>query len=256
MVHEVADDDGTLIARTDIDAAMAGRVARRGGEPKRVVKLKVIVDQQRLTGRDHRLTVKPPDVSGWIVSALSRFLPGGVLELVKHVFCLRESRDPPPVAEQSIPAAVVDVQVCAEYVVDILEPQPAGAETVQPGLLWKVHRWRVALVLPSTGIHQNGTLGGTHYEGLISDHHASRGNIEYEWIELCDMPPADFRVVRREHVLRTAPRSVPFNDAGNCDVPDLKRLHTARSPRRNDITVLMSWRPTSLRTVTNNPTNL
>src|SRR5262245_43683026 len=75
MVHEVADDDGTLTARTDIDAAMAGRVARRGGEPKRVVKLKVIVDQQRLTGRDHRLTVKPPDVSGWIVSALNRFLP-------------------------------------------------------------------------------------------------------------------------------------------------------------------------------------
>src|SRR5262245_1295662 len=186
MVHEVADDDGTLTARTDIDAAMAGRVARRRGEPKRVVKLKLIVDQQRLTSRDHRLTVKPPDVSGWIVSALSRFLPGGVLELVKHVFCLRESRDPPPVAEQSIPAAVVDVQVCAEYVVDILEPQPAGAETVQPGLLWKVHRWRVALVLPSTGIHQNGTLGGTHYEGLISDHHAPRGNIEYKWIELWD----------------------------------------------------------------------
>src|SRR5260370_34934691 len=109
MVDEVADGDGTVTARTDIDAAMAGRVAGCGGEPKRVVKLKVIVDQQRLTGRDHRLTVKPPDVSGWIVSALSRFLPGDELDILKHVFSLSESQDTPPVAEQSITAAVVYV---------------------------------------------------------------------------------------------------------------------------------------------------
>src|SRR6516162_6644312 len=135
MVHEVADDDRVLSARADIDAAMARGMPRRRGKPKHVVKRKVVVDQQRLPGRNHRLTVESPDVPGWIVPALGRFLPRGVFAFVKHVFCLWEGWHPASVAEQGIPTAVVDVQVRAKDVVDVVEPQTGGAEPLQPRLL-------------------------------------------------------------------------------------------------------------------------
>src|SRR5262245_45904919 len=135
MVHEVANDDRALPARADIDATMAWRVAGSWGKPQHVIQLKVVVDQQRLTGRDHRLTVKSPDISGRIVPALGRLLPRGVFALMKHVFCLREGRHPVSVAEQSIPATMVNVQVRAKDIIDVLEAQAGCTETVQPGLL-------------------------------------------------------------------------------------------------------------------------
>src|SRR5215469_16049437 len=50
VVHEVADHDRVLSARADIDAAMVGRMAGRRHEPKRIVELIAVVDQQGLAG--------------------------------------------------------------------------------------------------------------------------------------------------------------------------------------------------------------
>jgi len=52
VVHEVADHDRVLSARADIDAAMVGRMAGRRHEPKRIVELVAVVDEQRLAGFD------------------------------------------------------------------------------------------------------------------------------------------------------------------------------------------------------------
>ena len=52
VVHEVADHDRVLSARADIDAAMAGRMAGRRHEPKRIVELIAVIDEQRLAGFD------------------------------------------------------------------------------------------------------------------------------------------------------------------------------------------------------------
>src|SRR5262249_49558828 len=52
VVHEVADHDRVLSARADIDAAMVGRMARRRHEPKRIVELIAVVDEQRLASFD------------------------------------------------------------------------------------------------------------------------------------------------------------------------------------------------------------
>jgi hypothetical protein len=57
MVHEVANHDGLLSARADIDAAMVGRVAGRRLEPKRIVELIAVVDKQRLASFDDRLAI-------------------------------------------------------------------------------------------------------------------------------------------------------------------------------------------------------
>src|SRR5262249_40783623 len=79
--------------------------------------------------------------AGGIVAGPGRLLPGAVFALVKDVFRLREGRHPAPVAQLRVPAGMVDVQVGAEHVVDVLEPQAGGVEAVEPGLLRKVH-WR------------------------------------------------------------------------------------------------------------------
>ena len=47
VVHEVADHDRVLPARADIDAAMAGRMAGRRHDPKRIVELIAVIDEQR-----------------------------------------------------------------------------------------------------------------------------------------------------------------------------------------------------------------
>jgi hypothetical protein len=46
-----------LSARADIDAAMAGRMAGRRHEPKRIVELIAVVDEQCLAGFDDRLAI-------------------------------------------------------------------------------------------------------------------------------------------------------------------------------------------------------
>src|SRR4029077_19103517 len=114
---------------------MARGMARRRREPERVVEGEIVVDEQSLTGRDHRLAVEPPNIAatpGSRFTALGRFLPGGVFAFVKDVFRLREGRHPAAVAQPRVPAAVVDVQMRAKDVVDVLETQALGGETIQP----------------------------------------------------------------------------------------------------------------------------
>src|SRR5262249_11841559 len=57
VVHEVADHDRVLSARADIDAAMVGRMAGRRHEPKGIVELIAVVDEQRLASFDDRLAI-------------------------------------------------------------------------------------------------------------------------------------------------------------------------------------------------------
>ena len=169
VMHQVADHDRVLSARADVDAAMAGRVARRRREPERVVERKIVVDEQSLTGRDHRLAVEPPNIAaapGARFTALGRFLPGGVFAPVEDVFRLREGRYPFAVAQHRVPAGVVDVQVRAENVVDVLEPQAFRRKTVEPRLFRKIHRRRIALVLARAGVDQDRVLARPQQPGM------------------------------------------------------------------------------------------
>ena len=55
----------------DVDAAMAGRVPGRRRQPDRVVQRVVVIDQQRLAGRDDRLAVEAPDIAGRLLAVAS-----------------------------------------------------------------------------------------------------------------------------------------------------------------------------------------
>src|SRR5271170_3400862 len=226
MMHEVADDDRMLSARADIDVAMAWRMARCSGQPKRIIELVIVVDKQCLTGRDHRFAVEPPHIAGRCIATFGRLFPCSVFALVEYVFGLREGRHPSAVSQHRVPAAMVNVQVRAEHVVDVLEPQTSRPEAVEPGLLWEVHRRRIALVLAGAGVDQDRVLGRSQDVGLISDYHAPGRRIENLRIEFCEMASASIRVIDGEHVLWPPPRPVSFDDARNSDVADLKRSHT------------------------------
>src|SRR5689334_390368 len=134
---------------------MVGRMARRRYQHKCVVELVGIIDQQRLTGLDDRPTIVAPNVAGRIGAALGGGLPIGVFALVKNVLCLGEGGNPAAVAQHGIPAGVVDVQVRAKDMRDVVESQARGPEIVEPWLLGKIHRWRMPFVLAGTSIDRS-----------------------------------------------------------------------------------------------------
>ncbi len=210
---------------------MAGRVPRRRRQSDEIVERVVVVDQQPLPGLHHRLAVEAPDVAGRIFFLLRRLLPGGVFALVEDVFRLREGRHPAAVHQPRVPAAMVDVQMGAEHVVDVLEAQPARVELVEPALLREVERRRVALVLAGAGVHQDRMMRRAHHEGLVGDHHAVRRAVEHEIRHLCEVPVGDFPVVFREEILRPTPRAIALDDAGDRRVADLDLFHSFVPPR-------------------------
>src|SRR5262249_38298282 len=150
--------------------------------------------------------------------------------LVEHVLGLGKGRHPAAVTQHRVPAGVIDVQMSAEYIIDVFKSQAGGTKSVEPGLLWKIKRRRMAFVLARARIDENGMLRGANDEGLIGDHHFSRRSIEHEGIEFGEMAAAKLGVIGGKHVLRLAPRSVALDDAGDGYVADAERLHLFSLP--------------------------
>src|SRR5688572_32888900 len=98
---------------------MARRVSRRRRQRDQVVERIIVVDEERLAGLDDRLAVEAPDIAGRVRAALRRLLPGRVFALVEDIFGIREGRHPAAVAQGGVPAAMVDVEMRAEDVVDV-----------------------------------------------------------------------------------------------------------------------------------------
>src|SRR5205807_10027656 len=113
--------------------------------PCSIIQLEIIIHQKRLARRDYGLAVESPDIARRILAAFGRLFPGGVFAFVKNVFRVRKGRHPPPIAQQRIPSAVVDVQVSAKYVVDVLEAKTGRMKPVKPRLLWEIERGWIAL---------------------------------------------------------------------------------------------------------------
>src|ERR1700689_4431514 len=143
---------------------MAGRMPRRWYQRESVIELKRVVDEQSLSRLDDRPAIVAPRVP-WqapLEDARRRLatradrLPLSVLAFVKDVFRVRKRRGPPPIAKHRIPAGVVEMQMRAEDVGDVLQAQARGVEIVEPGLLGKVVRGRIAFILAGARIDQDG----------------------------------------------------------------------------------------------------
>jgi hypothetical protein len=120
---------------------------------------------------------------------------------------------------------VIDVQVRAEHVRDVLEAQPGSTKIVEPRLLGKIE-WRgMPFVLAGAGVDQNRVLGGAHDKGLVGDDHPAAGWIEHHRVHFSEMPTADRRIIGREHVLGLPPWPVALDDACDGHVADGELLH-------------------------------
>src|SRR6204780_3675532 len=186
---------------------MAGRMPRRWYQRESVVELKRVVDEQSLSRLDDGPAIVAPRVP-WqapLEDARRRLapradrLPLSVLAFVKDVFRVRKGRGPPPIAKHGVPAGVVEMQMRAEDVRDVLQAQARGVEIVEPGLLGKVVRGRIAFVLAGARIDQDDVPWRAHEERLVGDHHAAAGGIEHDGVEFGEMSTPNFWIVGREH---------------------------------------------------------
>src|SRR5580704_10547360 len=98
-------------------------------------------------------------------------------------------------------------------------------EIVEPGLLGKVVRGRIAFVLPGARVDQHIVPERADEERLVSDHHAAAGRIEDDWVKLRKMSAPDLGIIGREHSLGLPPGTVTLDEARDSDLTDLERFH-------------------------------
>jgi hypothetical protein len=124
MMHHVACYYGMSTARENVYAAMARRMVWRRCKGNRVIERIVIVYEQGLAGLHNRHAVVAKDPAGRVRTANVLRLPGVILSLVEDVFGVREGWPPAPIAQRGVPACMVAMQVCAEYIVDLFVVDP------------------------------------------------------------------------------------------------------------------------------------
>src|SRR3954465_5192610 len=109
MMHEVACDYRASSARANIDAAVAGGVARRWGQPYRVIQRKIVLHQHGPPCFDHGEAVHPPHIAVRRAASSGGRLPELVFSAVEHILRPRESRHPAAVNKPRIPAAMIEM---------------------------------------------------------------------------------------------------------------------------------------------------
>src|SRR6187399_1354313 len=97
--------------------------------------------------------------------------PEGKLAIRHHVPGLRKRRYPPPILQPRVPADVIPVQMRAHHIIDILEPDTHGLESLFETVA--VHHvperpCRARLVIADTRIDQDGVLRRLDQEALYT----------------------------------------------------------------------------------------
>ncbi len=131
MMHEIAGHHRTLALGKDVDAAMAGRMARRRRQRDGVIECIIVVDQQRLSRLDDGQAIVAKYRARRIVAFRVFRLPCRVFAFVEDIFRVRKRRHPATVAQNRVPAGVVDVQMRAEHIVDLVEPMPSANSSLR-----------------------------------------------------------------------------------------------------------------------------
>jgi len=103
--------------------------------------------------------------------------------------------------------------------------QTGCRKVIEPRTLREIPRWSITFVIACACIDQDRMSRRLYDVSLIGDHHTSGYRIKDNWIHLFEMAAANLRIIGRKHILRSPPRSVSLDDAGNCYVTDFKRPH-------------------------------
>ena len=160
VVYDVPRENRLLIARRQCHVAVGRCVPGARFDVEFVAKLERGVDKQLLAAFDYRL-----NCVGDQVTMVGRWVPfpDKALELASrnHVFGILKSRHPATVEKAGIPARVIDVQVGAEYEIDVIRLHPGSSEVPQVA---RVHHGKeravgAVLVIAAAGIHEDSQIG-------------------------------------------------------------------------------------------------
>src|SRR6185437_9621840 len=206
-------------------------MARRRRQRDGVVERVVVIDQKRLPRLDDRQAIVAENSARRIGALLVLLVPGRIFALVEDVFGIRKGRHPAAVAQRGVPAGVVDVQMRAEDVVDLVVGDAEGEELVAPALLAReIERRRMTLVLAGAGVDQDGVAWRAHHEGLVGDEHLAGGGVEDLRLHAGQMMLEHSIVIGGKEVLRPAPRPLAFDHRIDGDIADPKLLHDFLPP--------------------------
>ena len=134
MMHDVGDKhDLAFSAARDAHTEHSRRVSRRWTKGQAVAEIGVHLDQilTRPVSEDRRqlsVHLRPAGSSRWFTCGI----PSAPFDARKDILGVGEGRHPAAVVEPGVPADVIDVQVRAQHVVDVLGGQ-ASAARLQPG---------------------------------------------------------------------------------------------------------------------------
>ena len=199
---------------------------RRRRQRNGIVERVIVVNQDGLPGLDDRQAIVAKNRPRRVGALGILRLPRRIFPLMEYVLGIGKRRHPAPVAQRGIPAGMVDVQMGAEHVIDLLVGDAEREQLVAPALLaGKVERRRMALVLAGAGIDQDGVARRADDKGLVGDHHQAQRGVEHLRLHAGQMMLEDGIVIGREEILRPPPRSLPFDHRVDGDVADPELLH-------------------------------
>jgi hypothetical protein len=147
---------------------MVDCVAGRGNKLHRLVERKIALYDLRASGLDdweYRVS-NPRDTRRIILLLLC---PMGELAIRHDVFRFGEGRHPAAILEPRVPTHVVDVQMRAHYIVNVINRKPGGSETfLEPITAHHVPERprRPRLVIANTGINQDIVVQRLYDEAL------------------------------------------------------------------------------------------
>jgi hypothetical protein len=176
LVQRIARKDRRVVARFELEHAVAGGVAEGVLEEEALDDLRAVVDELDLAGLDHRhdAVLDDGDVLRQRQVAAGRRLP--VLELAarEDVLGVREGRHPLAVDQPRVPADVVDVQVRADHQRHVLRLHAGLGQAIEVGQAQLVEaleqRQGARLVVAAAGVDQDRVAIVADHPGVHAGH--------------------------------------------------------------------------------------
>src|SRR5690348_17263402 len=109
-------------------------MTRRRGQRDGIIQSVVVIDEQRLPSFHDRQTVISEYRARRVGTARMLRFPGSIFPLVKNVLRIGERRNPTSVAQGRIPACVVDMEMRAEHVINLLIAGTEREQLLPPAL--------------------------------------------------------------------------------------------------------------------------
>src|SRR6516164_10096187 len=218
-MDHVAGDQGVGAGTADQNRVVVDGVAGGGNELHRLAERKIALDDLLAPGGDNRqYRVGDPGNARRVFLLLLR--PECELAVGHDVFSLRESRYPATVLEPRVPAHMVDVQMRAHHVVDVVYRDAGGREAFLEAVALEhvpERPRRTRLVVADARIDQDGVLRRPYDKALYAQHQPAAGRIDEGRLQPGEILLKQLPGERREefHYVEERPLLLDHRNDGN-----------------------------------------